>query len=244
MLSVQLIVKLCTVPRGTPSRAAIPGAADDPRYWAAGVSVVIHPRSPLLPAAHMNTRMIVTTNAWFGGGGDLTPVFEDDADTGDFHGAFRDACDRHDESYYPKFKKWCDEYFYLPHRGETRGVGGIFFDYLDAGDAQLAQARLERIDTKVAAALCGPKTLQLLLEVEGVTPDVLRQSIEHVRCRMRTALNDPRLVKAIYRACHTATECHTVHGGRFYKCPMATLMSSWLALAVNGAWVSPSLPLL
>ncbi|MBC8339213.1 MAG: oxygen-dependent coproporphyrinogen oxidase [Rhodospirillales bacterium] len=115
-------------------RDKIPGADEDPRFWASGVSVVIHPCSPLLPAAHMNTRMIVTTTGWFGGGGDLTPVFPVDADTADFHAAYKEACDKHDDSYYPKFKKWCDEYFFLPHRGEARGVGGIFYDQLNTGN--------------------------------------------------------------------------------------------------------------
>ena len=115
-------------------RDKIPGAAEDPRYWASGVSVVIHPRSPFVPAAHMNTRMIVTTRGWFGGGGDLTPVFPVDGDTADFHAAYKDACDNFDETYYPKFKKLCDEYFFLPHRGEARGVGGIFYDSLNTGD--------------------------------------------------------------------------------------------------------------
>ena len=86
-------------------RDKIPGAAEDSRFWASGVSVVIHPCSPLVPAAHMNTRMIVTTQGWFGGGADLTPVFPIEADTADFHGAYKDACDRHDADYYPKFKK-------------------------------------------------------------------------------------------------------------------------------------------
>ncbi len=115
-------------------RARIPGAAEDPRFWAAGVSVVIHPWSPLVPAAHMNTRMIVTGKSWFGGGGDLTPVFPVEAETAEFHQAYKDACDAHDPDYYPKFKKWCDEYFYLPHRDEARGVGGIFYDNLNTGD--------------------------------------------------------------------------------------------------------------
>ncbi|MEE8350860.1 MAG: oxygen-dependent coproporphyrinogen oxidase [Rhodospirillales bacterium] len=115
-------------------RDKIPGAAEDPRYWASGVSVVIHPHSPLVPTSHMNTRMIVTTQGWFGGGGDLTPIFPVDQDTTDFHKAYEDACDKADAAYYPKFKKWCDKYFYLPHRGEARGVGGIFYDNLNTGD--------------------------------------------------------------------------------------------------------------
>jgi len=115
-------------------RGRIPGAAADPRFWAAGVSVVVHPRSPLVPAAHMNTRMIVTTKGWFGGGADMTPVFEVAADTADFHAALRAACDGHDADYYPRFKAWCDDYFFLPHRNEPRGGVGIFFDELDTGD--------------------------------------------------------------------------------------------------------------
>jgi len=115
-------------------RARISGAADDPRFWASGISVVIHPCSPLVPAAHMNTRMIVTSKGWFGGGGDLTPVFPDDDETQIFHAAYRGACDEFDSGYYPRFKQWCDEYFYLPHREEARGVGGIFYDEVNTGD--------------------------------------------------------------------------------------------------------------
>jgi len=115
-------------------RKNIPGTEEDPRFWACGISLVSHMHSPLVPAAHMNTRFIVTSKAWFGGGGDLTPMYPDDSDTEMFHAAFKSACDAHDPQYYPKFKKWCDEYFYLPHRDEARGVGGIFYDYVDSGD--------------------------------------------------------------------------------------------------------------
>jgi coproporphyrinogen III oxidase len=113
-------------------RGQIPGAAEDPRFWACGISLVAHMRSPRVPAAHFNTRMLVTTEGWFGGGGDLTPMrletIEAIEDAESFHASFRAACDRHDPSYYPEFKAWCDRYFFLPHRNEPRGAGGIFFD--------------------------------------------------------------------------------------------------------------------
>jgi coproporphyrinogen III oxidase len=149
-------------------RKEIPGANDKPYFWASGISLVAHMHSPLVPAVHMNTRMIVVSDSvmggmlppaslretspagsshsapprthapsfrhWFGGGTDLTPMFPDEKDVRDFHVALKNTCDRFSPEYYPKYKKWCDEYFYLKHRNEPRGAGGIFYDYLDTGD--------------------------------------------------------------------------------------------------------------
>ena len=129
-----------------PFRKEIPGAAEDPRFWASGISLVAHMASPLVPAAHFNTRMITTGNGnrlWFGGGGDLNPMYPVAQDTADFHAAFKEVCDQADAwvratggqqqpsvAFYDAFRDWCEEYFFIPHRNESRGVGGIFYDYL------------------------------------------------------------------------------------------------------------------
>ena len=115
-------------------RKQIPGADIDPKFYATGISLVAHMQSPLVPAVHMNTRFIVTTKSWFGGGADLNPMYPDSADTNLFHSALAEVCNAYDLEYYAKFSKWCDEYFFIPHRGEARGVGGIFYDYLNSGD--------------------------------------------------------------------------------------------------------------
>lgn len=110
----------------------IPGGKESSgAFWASGISLVAHMTNPFVPAVHMNTRMISTSKTWFGGGADLTPTFPYEEDTKDFHDSMKQACKAHDETYYPKFKKWCDEYFFLPHRNEPRGIGGIFYDYVD-----------------------------------------------------------------------------------------------------------------
>jgi len=110
-------------------RNSIPGAQKNPKFWASGISVVMHMKNPHIPAMHFNTRFISTTQNWFGGGMDVTPSQNDKNEKKEFHQILKKMCDRHNKKYYAKYKKWCDEYFYLPHRKESRGIGGIFFDY-------------------------------------------------------------------------------------------------------------------
>jgi len=110
-------------------RKNIPGANKNPSFWASGISVVMHMKNPHIPAMHFNTRYICTTQSWFGGGIDVTPTIKDKNEKKIFHKTLKDMCNRHDKRYYQKYKKWCDDYFFLPHRNETRGIGGIFFDY-------------------------------------------------------------------------------------------------------------------
>jgi coproporphyrinogen III oxidase len=133
-------------------RSQMPGAEKDPKFWASGISLIAHFWNPNIPAVHMNTRYVVTSKSWFGGGADLTPLLDrrrnqDDAASKSFHAAFKAACAAHPVADYEKYRKWCDEYFYLPHRKEPRGIGGIFFDYLNTENFQADLAFVKAVGT-------------------------------------------------------------------------------------------------
>ncbi len=156
-------------------RAQVPGAAEDPRFWASGVSLVAHMASPFVPAVHMNTRHIETTQAWFGGGADLTPMFPERAaaEGRAFHAALEDACSRHDAGDYPRFKAWCDEYFHLPHRDEPRGLGGIFFDNLQSGDWEADFAFVQDVGRAVLAVY--PEIVRMRMNEPWTEADRMHQ---------------------------------------------------------------------
>ncbi|MDX1924115.1 MAG: oxygen-dependent coproporphyrinogen oxidase [Rickettsiaceae bacterium] len=142
----------------------VPGADIDRRFFATGISLVAHMKSPLVPAAHFNTRYIETTKNWFGGGGDMTPAYPDEEETKQFHNAFREVCDKYDSSLYPKFKKECDDYFFLKHRNESRGVGGIFFDYYNTGDFEYDFSYVQDVGRAFRDVYSGIIKAKMLLE--------------------------------------------------------------------------------
>lgn len=155
----------------------INGAAEDPRFFATGISLVIHPCNPLVPAVHMNTRMLVTTKRWFGGGVDLNPALPDAAETAAFHAAVKATCDAHNPDYYPAHSKWAQDYFWVPHRSRHRGVGGIFYDHLSSGDWEADFAYTQ------AVGRCFLATYPLLVREKMHLPFTQAQRDDQLRYR-------------------------------------------------------------